>query len=302
MDIRHLEYFTTVAKHLSFTKASQVLHISQPTISKMIKSLENDLGVTLFYRSPRIELTDAGRALFRQAKIILTSFENIESELADVMTMKKGSIRIGLPPIIGASFFPKIIGEFKEIYPQINIQIIEEGSKKIEKGIETGTLDIGVVCTLPVKKNAFDMFSFIKSPLMVILHPEHSLADRSMISFKDLESETFVLYREDFSLHDKIIERCIEQNGYHPHVICESSQRDFMVEMVAAKLGISFLPEKICSELDSNRIKAIPIEEPNIYLHLAMIWKKERYISFAAMEWLKFTSEKFGIDGIELKI
>lgn len=296
MDIRHLEYFTTVAKHLSFTKASQILHISQPTISKMIKTLEYELGVTLFYRSPRIELTDAGRALFKQSENILTSFENIESELAEVMTMKKGSIRIGLPPIIGASFFPQIIGQFKEKYPQIDIQIIEEGSKKIETGIENGTLDIGVVCTLPVKKDAFDMFSFIKSPLMVILHPEHILADNKLISFRDLENEPLVLYCEDFSLHDKIIERFIDQNGFHPQIICESSQRDFMIEMVAAKLGISFLPQKICSELDSNRIKAIPIEGSNIYLHLAMIWKKERYISFAAKEWLKFTSRKFGID------
>lgn len=296
MDIRHLEYFTTVAKYLSFTKASHKLHISQPTISKMIKSLEEELGVTLFYRSPRIALTDAGRALFRQSKNILNSFDNIESELADVMTMKKGNIRIGLPPIIGASFFPQIIGEFKELYPKVDIQIIEVGSKKIEEGIEDGTLDIGVVCTIPTKKDTFDMFSFIKSPLMVIVHPEHKLASNKIVSFKDLENEPFVLYREDFSLHDIIIKRCILQNGFQPQIICESSQRDFMVEMVAAKLGISFLPQKICLELDSKRIRAVSLKEPHIYLHLAMIWKKNRYISFASREWLKFTSSKFDIN------
>ncbi len=300
MDIRHLEYFAAVAKELSFTKASQILHISQPTISKMIKSLEEELGATLFYRSPKIELTDAGKALFRQAQNILTSFENIASELADVMTMKKGSIRIGLPPIIGASFFPQIIGEFKEIYPNVDIQIIEVGSKKIETGVEEGTLDIGIVCTLPVKKDVFDMFSFIKSPLMVIVHPQHKLATKELVSFKELENQTFVLYREDFSLHDIIIKRCIEQGGFQPKVICESSQRDFMVEMVAAKLGIAFLPKKICSELDSERIRSVALEKPHIYLHLAMIWKKDRYISFAAKEWLKFTSSKYGINNLDL--
>lgn len=296
MEIRHLEYFTTVAKHLSFTKASQELHISQPTISKMIKSLEEELGVTLFYRSPRIELTDAGKALFRQSKSILNSFDNIESELADVMTMKKGNIKIGLPPIIGASFFPKIIGEFKELYPKIDIQIIEVGSKKIEQGIEDGTLDIGVVCTTPAKKDTFEMFSFIKSPLKLIVHPEHKLASDEVVSFNDLENEPFVMYREDFSLHDMIIKRCMLYNGFQPQIICESSQRDFMVEMVAANLGVSFLPEKICRELDSKRVSVVPLEEPHIYLHLAMIWKKDRYISFASKEWLKFTSSKYGIN------
>jgi DNA-binding transcriptional LysR family regulator len=295
MDIRHLEYFSEVARHRSFTKAAQVLHVTQPTISKMIKVLEEELGVTLFCRSARqIELTDAGAAVFNQAQQILSSFQNLTFELDDVMNIKKGSIKIGLPPIASSSIFPRIIGEFNKAYPEISLQILEVGSKVVEHGIEDGTLDIGVVCTLPTKEGAFDMFSVVKDPLMVVVHPEHRLAGKETVGLAELKEESFVLYREDFSLHDRIVEKCL-QCGFQPKVVCESSQRDFMTEAAAANLGIALLPKKICSELDEKKVRAIPLSEPAVYLQLVVIWKKDKYMSFAAREWLKFTSGRLGI-------
>src|SRR5690625_2848964 len=102
MDIRHLEYFVEVAKHLNFTKAASSLHISQPSLSKAIKHMEGELGVPLFYRAFRqLELTDAGHALLQNAKQVLHSYQNLTSELNDLMNLKKGEIKIGIPPIIG---------------------------------------------------------------------------------------------------------------------------------------------------------------------------------------------------------
>src|SRR5690625_977138 len=96
MDIRHLEYFTEVAKHLNFTKAASTLHISQPSLSKTVKSMEDELGVPLFNRSFRhLELTDAGKALLHNAKHVLHAYQNLTNELNDVMNLKKGEIRIG---------------------------------------------------------------------------------------------------------------------------------------------------------------------------------------------------------------
>jgi len=296
MDIRHLEYFVEVARSLSFTKASRNLHISQPSISKMVKILEDELGVQLLYRSSRqIELTDAGKAVLGKAQEILASFQNLTSELDDVMEMKKGVIRIGIPPIVGASFFPRIIGQFKREYPLVDIQLTEVGTKNIEIGIEDGTLDIGIVCSHPTRVNTFNTFSLLKDPLMLVVYPDHPLSKGGEIDFSDLKEENFVLYRQDFSLHDRIIEQCGRYNFY-PKIICESSQRDFMVEMVAAKLGITMLPQKICQELDQTKIKIKGFSQPEIFLELSIIWKKDKYLSFAAREWLDFTSKSFGIN------
>lgn len=292
MDIRHLKCFVTVAEHLSFTKASEVLHITQPTISKMIKNLEEELDKTLFHRSPKIQLTDVGEILYKQAKDILTLFENIEPEIEDITNLKKGVIKIGIPPIVGASFFPKLIGEFKNMYPNIEIQMVEVGSKKIETLVNEGILDIGVVCTLPIKKDNFNMFSFIKSPLVLIINSNHKLSQREIVKYEELKNEKFIIYPRDFSLHDVIIKRCIS-NDFYPNIICESSQRDFIVEMVAENIGVSFLDEKTYTQVSNKSIKAVCLEEPNIYLHLFVIWKKNRYISFAAREWLNFITLKF---------
>lgn len=293
MDIRHLKYFLKVAEFKSFTKAAQDLYITQPTISKMVKNIEEELGVVLFNRSGKeIELTDAGQIIFEQAHNIVNSFQHLSSELDDLVNLKKGHIRIGLPPMIGSSFFPKVLGKFREQYPDVTIQLVEVGAKKVEEDVESGVLDIGVVL-LPTKEELFQSFALVKEKLVLLVHPTHPFADKQAVSLHELENESFVFFREDFALHDRIIAECVRA-GFQPRVIYESSQWDFISEMVAANFGIALLPDPICRELDEERIRVLPLIDPVIPWHLVMIWRKERYLSFAAREWIQFTQDLFG--------
>jgi len=295
MDIRHLTYFIEVAHHRSFTKAAQALHITQPSISKMIKILEEELDVILFYRSAKqIELTDAGKALLYQSQQIVNSFQNLTSDLADVINSKKGAITIGLPPMIGSRFFPQIISDFTATHPQISLTLLEVGSEKVQVGIDDGSLDIGVVM-LPVDENVFEMFPIVNQLMMLLVHPEHPLAQESMIDFKQLKNENFILFKKSFTLHERIITKCIE-SGFTPNIVFQSSHWDFIAEMVAINLGVALLPQCICNDLDPERIKIIAIAEPMIHWQLGVIWKKDRYLSFAAKEWLTYTSKCFGVN------
>ncbi|MDO7906392.1 LysR family transcriptional regulator [Paenibacillus sp. JX-17] len=288
MDIRHLQYFLEVARSRSFTKAAQQLFITQPTISKTIKSLEEELGVTLFARvGKRVELTDAGIVIEEQAQQIVKSFQNLSSELGDLMNIKKGHIRIGLPPMVGSSFFPMVIGEFHKAYPEVTIQLFEDGAKKVEVDVASGALDIGVV-VLPTDEGIFGCYSFVDEILKLIVHPTHPLAGREEVALHELAQDSFVLFREDFTLHDRIIAECVSA-GFQPHVVYESSQWDLISEMVAAKLGVALLPETICREMDPDRVRVIRLMEPSIPWQLGMIWRKDRYLSFAAREWIAFT-------------
>jgi DNA-binding transcriptional LysR family regulator len=292
VDIRHLEYFSEVAKHLSFTNAASALHVSQPSISKAIKSLEVELGVPLFYRSSKqLELTDAGKAVLVNAKNVLESFYNLTSELHDIMELKKGEIRIGIPPIIGAVFFSKLISQFKEVYPSVQITLTEVGTNKIKQGVEEGSIDIGLICNVPIQGDSFEIIKLLKDPLMLIVHREHILAAKQMIHFSDIEHEPFILYRKDFSLHDRIMEEC-SKHGFHPNVVCESSQKDFMIELVEAKLGVALLPSKICKEISHRGIISLPLSQSNINLELGMIWRKNKYLPFSVREFIAM-SKKF---------
>jgi DNA-binding transcriptional LysR family regulator len=295
MDIRQLEYFSEVAKHLSFTKASASLHVSQPSISKAIKNLEEQLGVPLFYRSPKqLELTDAGNAVLTNVKVVLESFNNLTAELTDITDFRNGEVKIGIPPIIGAAFFSKLISQFKESYPSIEIKLTEVGTKKIIHELEDGSIDIGLVCNIPHASNEFEMVKLVKDPLMVIVHKHHEFASKQAVNFSDLEHQSFILYRKDFSIYDRIMEECTK-NNFYPNIVCESSQKDFMVEMVEAKLGIALLPSKISNKIYNNEIKAIPLHCSNLYLELGMAWKKNKYLSFAAREFISMSKKNLNL-------
>lgn len=290
MDIRHLEYFTEVAKQLNFTKAASALHISQPSLSKTVKSMEDELGVPLFYRSFRqLELTDAGKALLANANHVLHAYQNLTNELDDVMNLKKGQIRIGIPPIIGAAFCSSLISRYIDLLPSINVSLTEVGTKTIKNGIHNGTLDVGFVCNHTEYKQKYEMVELLKDPLMLVVHQDHPLQLLPAVTFDDIKSESFVMYRQDFSLYDRIIDVCASHQFY-PKIVCESSQKDFMIEMVEAKLGVALLPSQICERISNNKIKTIPFQYPEVHLELGMIWKKDNYLPFAVREFISLAT------------
>ncbi len=287
LDIKHLQYFIEVANFNSFSRAANHLFITQPTISKMIKNLETELGVALFDRSRKqLVLTDAGRIILEQAKLIDKAFKNLEVELDNLTGLKKGHIRIGLPPIFNAHYFLEIVGSFHEKYPEITFQLVEDGSKKIEEDVRNNLLDVGVV-VLPTKNDIFDHFSFMEEDLKLLLHPSHPLAENEEVNLAELANESFILFNKDFALNDRIIHFC-NSVGFDPHIISESSQRSFIEEMVASKLGVSLLPGSVCKQLNKN-VKSVKVVNPSISWNLAIIWGKNQYFSYAAKEWLTFT-------------
>ncbi|WP_285768734.1 LysR family transcriptional regulator [Peribacillus sp. SI8-4] len=288
MDIKHLQYFIEVTNFNNFTRAADHLFITQPAISKMIKNLETELGVELFDRSRKqLILTDAGKVVLEQAKLIDKAFRNLETEVDNLLGLKTGHVRIGLPPIIDASFFPQILSRFHEQYPNITFQLVEDGSKKIEESVQKDQIDIGVI-VLPTNIELFHHFSFLEEDINLIVHPSHPFANREEIDLSELENESFILFNKDYVLRDLIISSCSEA-GFSPHIVTESSRWDFIEEMVYCKLGIALLPESLCRHDD--RIRSIKVKNPSISWKLGFIWSKDHYLSYAAKEWLKYTKD-----------
>lgn len=291
MDIRQLEYFVEVAKQCSFTKAAAILHVSQPSLSKAIQQIESELGVPLFYRSAKqLELTDAGEAVLVNAMGVLEAFQNLRAELIDVMDLKKGIIRIGIPPIVGAEFFSKLISLYKERYPYIEIRLTEVGTKSIRQLIVDGELDIGLVCSATSPNEFLETTKFLEDPLYLIVHDSHPLATQSSVHLSQLQHIPIIIYRKDFVLYDQIIDEC-HKAGFYPVVACETTQKDLFIEMVHAKLGVALLPEKIASKIPYTDIRRIPIKNSPITLELGITWKKNKYLSFAVREFIELAKQ-----------
>ncbi|KHD86760.1 LysR family transcriptional regulator [Bacillus ginsengihumi] len=292
MDIQHLQYFVSVAIHGSFTKAAQELYVSQPTISKMIKNIEDELGIQLFDRSGKqVELTDVGKVIFIQAQNTLKSFQQLKDEINDVINLKKGTIRIGLPPMIGSRYFPYVINEFHKMYPNIKIQLIEEVTKKVVHDVENGKLDLGAV-VLPVNNELVHHFSFVRDRLVLLLHPTHPLAKEEKVALDQIKDEDFIFFHKDFMLHDQIIHECMRV-GFMPKIAYESAQWDLISGLVAANLGVALLPSSICKAFNTDRVTFVELTKPFIPWNLALIWPKDQYLSFATKEWIRFTKELF---------
>lgn len=287
MDIRQLNYFVEVAKQKSFTKASQTLLVSQPSISKMIKSLEDELRVILLDRSERkIELTDAGVLVYEQALKILQSVEDVYSSVNELVHVKKGIVKMGLMPTIGVLLFPNILAGFKKEYPQIEIQMVEYSAKQLELKVEQGDMDLGVT-VLPINSELFETVPLLSEELVIIVDSEHWLVGRESVRLSDLKNESFILFTEDYILHDVVRRACL-QSGFEPKVAYMSSLWDLVGEMVATQLGISLIPKSMVSRFNNRTVHAISISYPHIDWELALIYKKNKYLSYAAREFIKY--------------
>ncbi|WHX77655.1 LysR family transcriptional regulator [Priestia flexa] len=287
MDIRELQHFMEVVNQKSFTKAASAIHLSQPALSKIVKKLEEELGVDLFDRSTRkLTLTDAGQVVYNQSQKLVSTLHELHALLDDLRHLPTGEIKIGIPPLIGTIVFPMIAKKFTKKHPQVTLELVELGAKRIVELVESEQVDLGII-VLPVQNPMFHIYPFVQEEFNLYIHHKHPLAQKQIVSLSELKEEPFILFSKDFSLHDRIIHECIEA-GFQPKIAYESSQWDLIIELVASELGIAILPKSVYPKINNPLIRSIPISSPTPMWELGIILKKERYMSFATRELLSF--------------
>jgi DNA-binding transcriptional LysR family regulator len=290
LEFKQLECFIEVTRTGNFTTAAENLFITQPALSRIIKSLEDELGTPLFIRTrKKLIETDAGRVLKKHALKIQEQMQLLDAELDNMLMFKKRHVRIGLPTITNTIFFSQLIASFHQEYPEVTFQLEEDGSKGIEEKIVNDLLDFGVV-VLTEKNNNLNKYMFVNEKLKLVVPSSHSLAGKQEVSLQELKEESFIMFSRDFELRNLVITACREA-GFQPKIISETSQLDFIQEMVAYNIGITLLPESTCLEL-KNDFQTIPVTNPTIEWNLAMIWKKDAYLSQVAKEFIRFAKVK----------
>ncbi len=294
MDVQALRYFVEVARQGGFTRASQSLHVTQPAISKMVKALEEELGTPLLVRERRrVTLTDAGQIVLERAEGVLDSLRVIEEEVAELSALRRGRLRIGMPPITGVTFFAPLLAEYHQAYPGIVLELREEGSHHLEALVMNRELDVGAV-VLPTDEEAFATMPFVKDELRAVLHTSHPLARRRSLELRELAGTPFVLYRPEFALHGHIIEAC-RRAGFKPTVVSESSHWDFIVATVAANIGVALLPNTLCQQLDPRQVCSVRLSDTRIPWDVALIWRKDRHLPPATRAWLELARRRWGV-------
>ena len=211
MNLRTLRAFVEVVRQGGFSQAADTVALTQSTVSKAVKTLEDELGTPLLNRlGHKNELTAAGEIAYRRALVILAERNDLVAEINDLRGLKRGVLRIGLPPVGCGVLFAAMFAAYRSRYPDIDIELTEYGSKKLRECLEAGEVDLAALL-LPVDEG-FDYQPVRNEPLIAVLPISHPLARRKRIDFTDLADSPFILFEAGFALNAKILSAC-ERKG-----------------------------------------------------------------------------------------
>ena len=286
MEIKQMKYFVEVVKNGGMTRASKHLYIAQSTISKNIKSIEDEFNVTLFDRRKKhIILTDIGQIFYDKCVEALAILDDLSLEMDDVTNIERGHIRLGVSAIMDVRLFTESLNQFHSMYPNVTYEVVEGGGKAVEFYLNNDEIDVGIT-TLPVDDDIYHAVPLYKEKLMLVVDKNSKYANQSAVYLGDLKNERFIMFHDDYYIKDQIIESC-RKVGFHPKVVAKMAQITFIENMILDGIGVSILPESIVSILNKD-ITGIEITGADVNWNLGIIWKKESYINYVTREWINF--------------
>lgn len=292
MDIRSLRYFIETVRLNSFTQAAEALHVTQSTISKMVRQLESELGAQLLVRNGRkLALTDTGRIVYERGQEMLATMRRLTQEVQDTQAARRGSLTIGIPPMINLLFTP-VLKAFRERYPDITLTLQEDGGREIERLIAAGELEIGMTVLPSDPELELSSIPVASYPVWAIAAVGTFQKRRTSLKLKALQDMPLVLLKDDFAL-TRSLRRAFHEAGFEPKVAAQSGQWDWLAAMASAGLGVALLPEPFIGRLATERLEAVRIVEPEVTWQVAQLWSG-RYLSHAASAWLAICREVLG--------
>jgi aminoethylphosphonate catabolism LysR family transcriptional regulator len=255
----HLRSFHAVATHGSFTRASEMLNITQPTLSGQVKDLEERYGTKLFLRlGRRIELTDIGRSAFNITRLLFRHEEEVEHLLQSARALTSGELRVAADsPYIATP----LLAKFQRLYPGIQISIQYGNSQQLMSWIESRRCDVAFLPNIPQGEDKLYSIPLVPGRLVVFVSQEHDWAERRSVSLEELVTQRVVL-REKGSRTRSIFEEAIEDAGLVLDDVMEIGGREGVREAVAANFGVGIVAES--ELLADSRLRALPVNNADL--------------------------------------
>ena len=287
---RRIQVFYTVAKQLSFTKAAELLFMTQPAVTFQVKQLEEHFNTRLFERTHgKITLTPAGDVALEYAERLLDMTAEMETRLGEMTGQVSGRLMIGASTTIAEYMLPRVLGEFKARYPQVQANLTVANSETIVHKVADHTLDIGLIeaqCNHPI------LFSnkCCNDELVAICAPTHAIAKLTSITPAQLAEQPYVS-RELGSGTRDVIDRYFRDAGLAPeelNIIMEMGSREAIKGAVEAGMGIAIVSiATVVKELKLGDLVAIPLE-PKLIRPLSMVYANEKFRSKLVQTFLDF--------------
>lgn len=286
MKLTQLNYYMEVCNNMNITRAAKSLHISQPSLTVAIKSLEEELGVSLLSREKnKISLTQEGQFFKEQLTPILKTLDNLERQMISIGD-NHNTLKIGMPPMIGSFLFSLIFSKFNVEHPEIRLEIVEHGALKSQQLLLDEKLDLTLLIGESQLNNELIFSPICQQDVKLYIHQDHPLASSTSVSISDLDKLPLIMFNSEFYVSQMTKEAFYHKN-IKPNIVLETSQISTVTRFVRENLAASILLDGCIPEMQG--FKVIPIDEL-LPVTIGIANKRDRYVTSSTKKMMQFIS------------
>ena len=277
MNLLSLKYFIAITEYASFTKAAECLYVTQPTLSRQIADLEEELGVQLFIRDKRaIRLTQAGEVFFEEAKVIVNCCDKLVERLKHIDGNPSGTLSIGYLGSIEYDLLTEPLQSLGDKYPNLNIGLVRANLAELNHFLLEGKFDL--IYTVAAGMDLLPNVSITKiadNHLQLAVPVNHPLAQRDSVKIKELEHEQFIMFERNVTplTVDSTIQMCM-RHGFSPSVLYYARDAQTMLLMISAGRGIGFLSSRMAKN-NLPGVKFLEVVDCDVDFDIVLAQKKD---------------------------
>ncbi|MCK8476430.1 LysR family transcriptional regulator [Microbacterium aurugineum] len=264
MNLEQLRGFVEVARLGHFTRASEHLHLAQPSLSRQISTLERELGAELFHRARgHISLTAAGETLLPRAQRMLADADAIRDEMGELAGLRRGRVRLGAPPTLCISLVAEAVSSFHAAYPDVDLHLTESGSRLLVEQLAVGAVDIALITAsdgLPPAGVSLTRMPLLAEELVVVSSAaEPPLTDGAAIDLEQLAALPLITFGESYELR-ATTDAAFREAGLTPHPVLEGAEMDTALRFVERGLGVAVVPAMVL--FDRPGLRSVRLSHP----------------------------------------
>lgn len=290
MELLQLQYFQKVAKLESISKAANELHIAQPSLSKTISRLEEQLGAKLFDRNgKRIRLNETGKVFLSHVEKSLQELEDGIKEVRDSVEQQDTQVIVGTAT---AKLLPNLVCDYLTENPSIRFRLLQViNHEELWIKLQQNEIDI-CISSLPLHGKGICCRPLTDEKIYLVVSKNHRFADKTEIHLAETEKEPLIYYTAESGLRE-IISKFYQKAACTPHVTCECTTPEVTCSLIEAGIGIAFLPECLLDVEYARKLVWIPVTAPEFKRTIWISWNKERYLSKAVVRFKEFVFQYF---------
>lgn len=290
LGLQPLIYFKCVATYENMSRAAEVLHITQPALSKSVAQLEASLGVQLFDRQGRsIKLNRYGVFFLERAERILSEYERAKEDLAHLIAPGYGEVSVGFMHTLGMQIIPALMTDVRSIYPEMKFQLTQSNSSVLLTKLENRELDLCLISSLDYGDNV-RWEKLWSEKLYLIVPTNHPLATKQCVKLVDFVREPFISIKKGNSLR-RSVDALYKQAGYVLRPAFEGEEVHTLAGLVESGLGVSLIPQ--IKGLEQYALKVIPVDEPNCHREIGLVYIEHHQQSAVVQQFIDYVRTYF---------